>query len=92
MIASVVRHAICLQKIILATAKTIWMRLFLILYVIVVIGLNFLVDDGPVFLLALSTFPATAYLLLTKKKTGQKKSVTQNKVQPEHIESNPLEI
>lgn len=68
------------------------MRLFLIAYVIAVIGLNFLVDNSLVFLLAVSSFPATIYLLLTKKKAKQKKPVTGNTVPAPHLESNPQEF
>jgi hypothetical protein len=68
------------------------MRLFLILFVIAVICLNFLVDSSLVFLLALSTFPATIYLLLAKTRKKQTRSVVRNTTPVEHRESKPQEL
>jgi hypothetical protein len=44
------------------------MRIFLTLYVIVFITLNFFVSELIVLLLAMSTFPVTVYLLVIKRK------------------------
>ena len=49
------------------------MRLFLFTYVILFLALNFFVEDDLVFILALSTFPVSVYLLLTKRKAKTKK-------------------
>jgi hypothetical protein len=49
------------------------MRLFLILYVIIALYLNILLDNFIIFLFALSTFPVTIYLVLVKTKAKQRK-------------------
>lgn len=49
------------------------MRIFLTLYVIVCITLNFFVSEFIVLLLAMSTFPVMVYLLITKPKPKVKK-------------------
>jgi hypothetical protein len=48
--------------------KTNAMRLFLLFYVILFLTLNFFFDDTLVFFLALTTFPVSVYLLVTKAK------------------------
>jgi hypothetical protein len=49
------------------------MRLFLLFYVILFLALNFFFDDSLLFLLALTTFPVSVYLLVTKTKQKTKK-------------------
>ena len=61
------------------------MRLFLLLYVIIFISLNFFVDNFFVFLLAMSTFPVTVYLLVKSPKARKSKPKKQPEVREETI-------
>lgn len=66
------------------------MRLFLLTYVILFLTLNLFVDDGLVFFLALSTFPVSVYLLVTKPKSKPKRQKpvhTDQTSEPKIIES-----
>ena len=58
------------------------MSLFLFFYVILFLTLNFYFDDSLFFLLALSTFPVSVYLLVTKPKAKQKTKKTTSPDQP----------
>lgn len=58
------------------------MRLFLLLYVVCVLALNFRLNEPIGFYLALTAFPVTLYLLL--KKPNRKRVVKQGKAE-QHI-------
>ncbi len=49
------------------------MRILLFLYVVVILLLNFLFDIELIFFFAISTFPVSLYLLLTKPKVRSPK-------------------
>ena len=58
------------------------MRLFLLTYVILFLALNFFFEDGLLFFLALSTFPVSVYLLVTKPKSKPKTQSPTHREQP----------
>ena len=53
------------------------MRAFLICYVLGVLALNFKLDDPIFFYLALTAFPVTVYLTVSRSKRNKKPAATQ---------------
>ena len=63
------------------------MRAFLILYVVGVLALNFQLEDPIFFYLAMTAFPITVYLLITRSK--KKQAITQQQEKSTLVKENP---